>query len=309
MTSDTGQTLFAAERMLDVGNADKALEGAMSVLGREPENPRALALATRCHIAMEDWDEAEAAIDSLMAAEPESAQGLILRLAIADRNKPRGKKTLAAAQNVLAVDPESAIAWNLRAVAHDNLGAYDEAEHAYRQAIEFEPDDVDFLASFADFLSKTGRKEEAQSLMQRAAELEPDSVSVLVASGTEDLRAGRPDEAMEKALWALQQDPNDQSAIGLLVSIKTARSPVMGIWWRWASLMERMSNGQRWAVVIGLYLVWQVFSRTILKQAPDYLQIAVVALWVGFCILTWVGPSLFRKAIAREMEKVKIKQF
>jgi tetratricopeptide (TPR) repeat protein len=299
--------LFVAETMLGAGNAMKALQAVEAILGEDPENQQALALAARCRMALDQWDEAETAVTTLIA--PDEPQGYLLRAAMADRNKPRGKKTLAATAEALRMVPDNAFAWHLKAVAHENLGKYQDAEAAYRQSLEFGPDDADYLSAFADFLAKTGRKQEAADLMARARELEPDNNSVLVASGTEDLRAGRKADALDKALWALRQDANDPNAIRLLVSIKTAQNPVMGIWWRWASFMERLSSGQRWAFIIGLYFAWQAFSRTILRQAPPWAQMTAIALWLGFCVLTWVGPGIFRRAIARELAKVAVKRF
>lgn len=303
------QNLFVAEAMLNAGNAAKALQGATAILSEEPDSLQALALAARCHMALAQWDEADAAVSSMITIAPDEAQGHLLRAAVADRDKPRGKKTLAAVADALKFAPDSAFAWHLKAVAHENLGNYQDAETAYRNSLEFEPDDADYIAAFADFLAKTGRKDEAASLMARAQELEPDNSNLLIASGTEDLRAGRRSEALDKALWALQQDANDPNAIRLLVSVKTAENPIMGIWWRWAGLMERLSSGQRWALVIGLYFAWQAFSRTLLRQAPGGVQIGAIGLWLGFCVLTWVGPGIFRRAIARELAKVSVKRF
>ncbi|MBK8458666.1 MAG: tetratricopeptide repeat protein [Phyllobacteriaceae bacterium] len=305
----TERALLAARRSLEVGNAENARKSAAEVLAAEPDNAEAQVLMVSALAALKRWGEAESALKSVLAADPDGIRGLLLSAQIADRGGARRKATLAAADAVLERDPDQPYAWYLKAIAEENLGKYPAAEQSWRRCLEGDPDDVDYLAGFADFLGKTGRKEEAEPLLARAVALQPDNLSVLVAAGTQDLRAGRIDEARDRALWALRENAEDPSAIALLVSIKTRQNPVMGIWWRWASLMERLSMPQRWGVIIGLYFVWQVFRRALLTAFPPMVQLVASLAWFAFCVLTWVGPSLFRRAVARELAGVKIKRF
>jgi Tfp pilus assembly protein PilF len=301
--------VFVAERMLQSGNAQSALSAVRDALGRDPQSTDGLALLARCHASLKQWGEADEALATLAAVDPEDFRVVLFKAAFADKGGAVGKRSIAAADEVLARDPENAFAFNLKGIGFENAGKYVEAERCYRRAIEIDPEDADYLASFADFLGKTGRKAEAAKLLEEAAEIAPDNTSVLVASGTKDLREGRIDQAYDKAIWALQQDANDQAALTLLVSIKTKRSPVMGIWWRWASFMESMSTGMRWGVIIGLYIAWQVLNRTVIRTMPDAVQIAAVVAWLSFCVLTWVGPSIFRRAIRKELAAVKVGKF
>jgi Tfp pilus assembly protein PilF len=305
----TARGLLVARRMLETGNAESALRSVRDVLANDAVNTDALALLARCHGALRQWDEAAEALAALAAVDPDDLRAPALRLVFADRGGAIGKKSLAAAEELLRHDPENALAWHYKAVAHENGGRYEDAETCHRRAVELDPEDADYLASFADFLSKTGRKAEAGTLLAAAAEIAPDSTSVLIATGTRDLREGRVEEAYDKAIWALRQDPNDPAAIALLVSIKTRKNPVMGVWWRWAGLMESVGSGTRWGIVIGLYIAWLVLSKQVLTRLPDMVHTVVVVAWVSFCVLTWVGPWIFRRAIARELRAVKIGRF
>jgi Tfp pilus assembly protein PilF len=301
--------LYSAETMLAAGNAQSALKSVQEVLAQDPSHGDALDLMARAYAQMGKWQDAHETIKAFQEVEPESIRGPFLTMAFAENGKSCGRKTLNAAKEVLRLDPQNPTAHYLTAVSQDNLGDYHLAEKAYRNALAFEPDSAEYLASFSDFLSKTNRKQEAQALMQRALELDPDNSEVLIASGTEDLRQGNIEAAKDKALWVLQSDANDRSALQLLVSVKTKKNPIMGIWWLWVSFLERMDKYGRVMFILVLYFGFQIFARTILEYFSDNIQIIVIYSWIALCILTWVGPWVFRRAVERELKQIKVKKF
>jgi Tfp pilus assembly protein PilF len=301
--------LHSAETLLAAGNAHSALKSVHEILAQDPNQENALDLMARAYAQMGKWEEAHKAIKALQEAQPSSLRGQFLNMAFADRGKSCGRKTLNAAKEVLQLDPQNAAAHYLTAVSHDNLGEYNYAEKSYRTTLVLEPDSAEYLASFSSFLSKTNRKQEALALMQRAMALDPDNSEVLIASGTEDLRQGNIKAAKDKALWVLQTDANDRSALQLLVSVKTKQNPIMGIWWFWASLLERMDRSGRVFLVLALYFGFHLFINTLLLEFPHNIRLAIVFSWVAFCILTWVGPWVFRRTIEKELKQVRVKNF
>ena len=54
------------------------------------------------------------------------------------------------------------------------IGRTDEAERALRQALEIEPEGLDYLHAYADHLFRRGRLDEALALAERMIELYPD---------------------------------------------------------------------------------------------------------------------------------------
>jgi Flp pilus assembly protein TadD len=189
---------------------------------------------------------------------------------------------------------------------HEERGRFAQAEAAFRQAVALGPGEPFPLTRFAHFLVRRGRHAEAVDLADRAAAVDPGDIDLVCLRGWIALRQGRTAEAQDLARWALSQDATDPEALNLLVAIKTRRSLLMGLWWRWAIWLGRLRPMHRWAFVIGLYVVWQVFRRTLLLAFPPVVQTAAVVAWLAFCIYTWVAPVVFDRMLKRELAKVRL---
>jgi tetratricopeptide (TPR) repeat protein len=181
------------------------------------------------------------------------------------------------------------------------------AEDTYRHALSLAPEEPEILSAYADFLTDLGRREEAKELIERAGKVAQDDHDTLLARARVALHEGRVDEAMDLTLWTLRHDANNVRAVHLLVQIKMRRNPILGVWWRWAAFTGQMSTAMRWGLVIGLYVVWQIFARTVLARMPGIIAAPIIFAWVGFCILTWIGPSILSMMVRREVKKVSIK--
>jgi hypothetical protein len=164
-------------------------------------------------------------------------------------------------------------------------------------------------AQYADFLLARGRTGEAKMLLAEASDEAPGDINVIILRGNIALRDGRIDEAYDNALWALQHDAMDPQAIHLMAQVKMRKNPILGIWWRYASMMGRFTRKQQIFICIALYLGWQFAYRGFIKGLPPPIPVIVAVSWIGFCILTWVGPSILNRMIRRELKSVRIKGF
>ncbi len=94
-------------------------------------------------------------------------------------------------------------------LAHHRAGRAREAEAAYRQVLQGEPNHVDALSLLGVIAGQTGRAHEAVDLIRRAAASRPNDAALLANLGTALRQSGRNSEAIDayrKAL-SIRQDP------------------------------------------------------------------------------------------------------
>jgi Tfp pilus assembly protein PilF len=88
-------------------------------------------------------------------------------------------------------------------------GARDEAESAYRTAIELDPRYVPAYVNLADFYRASGEEKAAEKVLRRAAEVNPQSADVQHALGLSLVRQKRPDEALQALRLASRLDADN----------------------------------------------------------------------------------------------------
>ncbi len=127
----------------------------------------------------------------------------------------RVKEGAELAQRLREAHPKSADAalWHGRAL--EALGQRDEAENAYRRAVELAPKDasrVEPYVALSMLLNQLGKLPEAQALLDQARSELPESPAIHRAMGDVALAQGRYDEAHAEYGLALKLDPADLRA-------------------------------------------------------------------------------------------------
>jgi len=114
------------------------------------------------------------------------------------------------------LDQNNAVAWDRLGVALQSRGLFNaETEHAYRRAIELDPQFAAAYAHLARVLRKTGHSDEALPLYDKAIELAKDPPTLILVA--ESLQAEQLWEKSEPVLRrALTMDPKNPSALYLL---------------------------------------------------------------------------------------------
>jgi Flp pilus assembly protein TadD len=110
-------------------------------------------------------------------------------------------------RRALALNPDSADAWNGLGTALFDARRYVDAEAAYREALARRPDLVESLCNLAELMHIRGRTEEARSTWERALALRPSDVEAL--NGLARLAIDRGDfaEADTRIRLALKHHP------------------------------------------------------------------------------------------------------
>ncbi|MDZ7627569.1 MAG: tetratricopeptide repeat protein [Parvularculaceae bacterium] len=303
---DASRSLSKANALLDAGNLDGAIDDIKAVLAAHPDHAYAQALLGACFLdkgfSKDALREAEAALGrnpNLMLAHRVAG--------LAHLNLKNFNDAEDAIRRSIELDPNDPESHRLLGVFFDSHAKLSEARDAFEEALRLGPEESSVLGSYADFLIDKGEIGEAEALLASAPDHTAGAESIVIARGKIALRRGRLDEAQELALWALQRDAQNANAINLLSQAKIKKNPVMAIWWSWAIFMQRFGGKTRIFIILGLWLAYNVASRTVLANAAPAIQTGAAVAWLSFCLLTWIGPAVLERMVAKELESVKIK--
>lgn len=206
-------------------------------------------------------------------------------------NLSRYRDSVKAADDAIALDPDLSLAWVAKSGALISLEKWDEAERVLMRALEIDPDDEIAQDKLVMVRRFQGRTEEAEAGANRALERNPESPTAHANMGWSALRRHDHKEAEKHFREALRLDPESEYArLGLRESFK-ARSGFYRLFLRWAFAMQKFSQGQRWLIIIGLYLAFR-FGSAVAKQIHPGLMIAVVILYLTLAFGTILSSGL-----------------
>lgn len=303
---EASRSLSKAHALLDAGNLDGAIDDIKAVLAAHPDHAYAQALLGACFLDKGFSKDALKEAEAALARNPNII--LAHRVAgLAQLNLKNFDEAEAAIRRAIELDPDDPESHRLLGVFFDSHAKLAEARDAFEEALRLGSEEPSVIASYADFLIDKGEIDAAESLLAQAPDYAADAERIVLARGKIALRRGRLDEARELALWALKQDAQNQNAINLLSQTKLKKNPVMALWWGWAMFMQRFDGKTRVFIILGLWLAYNVAARTVLRGAPEGVQTGVAIAWLGFCLLTWIGPAVLGRMVAKELESVKVR--
>ena len=123
--------------------------------------------------------------------------------------------------------------------------------------------------------------DENRDHMDRLLESNPENAFTHFNAGYSALQSTEYKKAEEHFRESLRLDPNfDEARKGLLQSFR-ARSTFYSLFLRYCFLMQRLSGGARWGLIIGLLLAVRV-GRSLLEKVHPSLAIALVAVYMIF---------------------------
>lgn len=296
----------AGMRHLDQHVDDLAIDDFRRVLSEDPDHVEAhafLAVALvrtkRLHAA--DIEASKALIADSESSAAHMAKALVLHARLQWRE---AKEHLDAA---IQAAPNRADVRVVAAEMHHAMREDDVAKRYANDALALEAE----LASAEVVLGQIARHARdfsaARAHAQRALEVEPHDIHALLLRGWLYLDEGNVAEARQHAVWALAEAPNHESALALIVAIKTRESFILGLWWRFNTAVMLGSRARSIAILLGLYVLKSLAA--LLSQDFGYAIFAdfLNVLWFAFCALTWVGPAMFRRALDKELDRVELR--
>ena len=160
-----------------------------------PKNVEARTQWAEMLVYLRRTKEALAAIDELIPLLPPTNKNLTL-VGVLYTDLGMDEKADEYHRKALAVEPHYVIYMSLAANLM-KLGRTDEAQQAYRSAVELKPDAPALLKVYADFLRDHGKRAEALEFYKRAVALEPTNSPALFNLGVLSKLAGNQDAARQ----------------------------------------------------------------------------------------------------------------
>jgi len=219
-------TLRAIEAKLDADEIDAAVAMAQAALADGLEHPLTFNLAAEALEAQERFGEALGLLERGHAQTPGDL-GLRQALGLCLFRLQRFAAALPHFDALIAAEPDFAPSHAARGAALDALGRSDEAETAFRRAMELQPQNLLAVAGLASVASRAGRHAEARGFAQQVLAAEPGYPDALIVLARADVADGDA-AAAETRLKAVVEDARTpqvqrEAAQALLDDLKPAK--------------------------------------------------------------------------------------
>lgn len=296
--------LSTARALLRSGNPAGALAELNKVFAEDPDSVAGGLLAAQAYLDQRKFEDAETTVLGVLKTDAENVEALTL-LANSYSWRNKYKAGLPIAEQIIQLDPDGPMGYVQRAIFLEQKGKYRPAEADYSHALELDPHGLtNVRALYADFLMNRGRMDEARRLTDELTAEDAGGIEAAILRAEIALRENRIEDARQDVLWALSQNPENVHALYVLGGIKMKTSPLMGLWFRYATWIGRFTTWQRWTIIIGM-----IFAVRILGSIAGPFSSIIALLWLVFCATTWIGPGMLKRMVERELKAVQIKPF
>lgn len=288
-----------AQTLVDAAKWDAALKEARAALASEPDSSDAHRIVGLCHYMLSNYKEAYSAAKLTLQYDPEEPWGYWL-LAVTCERQNRYKEALHAIDKAIELDTEEGAFHSARALILLNSNRPEPALKSAEEALRLDPDDTEAKQVRTLALSNLGRHSEAGQEALDNLRIASDEFTAWYARAQQLFLQGSIDEARKAILEALRLNPEDEDAQSLLMRILGARHSFFGLFWRWTIFLHKFPPQARTAMIIGIIIVMRVF-RAVANSTPMLrpVLVPIIALWVLFCIYTWVSQPLFKLAVRK----------
>ncbi len=199
-----------AQISIYAGELEEALQRADEVVAADQTRADAYIVKAQAHEGLKQLDEARAALEAGVKAEPDNA-GARLLLATFVRRQGDRESAEREYKEAIRVDP-SAVAWLALGGFYAEERRDEEAEEAYRNAVELAEEDVDITRAYSvlgSFLFRRDRMDEAVATLEQGIEKAEDPLEIIYLLARMYRERGDTDKADELALRATQEKPDD----------------------------------------------------------------------------------------------------
>ncbi len=306
MNFPTEQLLDTAERQLALGQVDAAIETLRQVLSSEPDLAVAHALLAlglvdkkRLHAAAHEAGQA-------LALDPEESyvQYAAAHVALARREFERAERHITRA---LQINPDASSFLLTAADIAELTNDKKQAQSFLQEAAAKDPESANVWAALARFSQRAGERAKCYEYADKALQLEPQNTQALVAKGYALLADNQIQDAMQHCRWALANNAENESALGLLTAIKARSNWFLGLWWRFNQSVGAGGMGRTIVILLGMYLLYRAMTIFLVDQQMAGASTVLTALWLGFVAYTWFAPVIFMRMLKKELEQISLK--
>lgn len=217
------------EDLLEKGNEFRdarrfveAEDAYQSILKIKPRDGRAAYGLGNVYSDQQRWEEAEMAYRNAVQWSPTDVDALVALSVVLVQprtgagNAKRFTDAEVFARKAIQIQPKNAVAWDRLGVALQSRGLFNnETEHAYRRAVELDPQFPVAYAHLARVLKRMGKRDEATPLYEKASELAKDTATLNLIA--ESLQAEQQWDNSEPILKrSLELDARNPNALYLM---------------------------------------------------------------------------------------------
>jgi predicted Zn-dependent protease len=286
------------------GLHDLAIDELKRGLAMTPADAMAHALLASCLLAKGRVHAAEYEVGEALRLDPGSTfASLTLARVLTLRN--RWSEALRLCSEVLAADPSDADAHLLRAEVFLLSGDRPAALASLRAAAKLRPDDIAVMRGFADYYLRVGDLAQAEhfALAVLAQHAEDADGHLLMARVC--LLRDEVDHAERHVATAIADDPDSHEALRAFADVKTRRSPLLGVWWRWNAWMQRLGTRGMVSVLIGAYIVFNLTALVVEDLGYRGASSVIRYLWLALAVYSWVAIPLYQRRLKAELAKFR----
>lgn len=308
MSVDVDRRLERADRLFDIGQIDGAIDVLREVLSVDPDVADAHAQLALCLLRKRRVHAAQVEARLALSLDPDSllTHWAAAEAAIAKREFKTAERHIAVLRERMPEEPAPDL---LLARCYILTGRGRERLPLLMEALRKRPDDATILASIADYYTDIGDGARAEHYAADALRRAPEHEAAHVAMGSALLLQGDAERAREHAVLALRIDPTDPAALRLLTSIKTRSNPLLGLWWRYATWAERVGAARQIVVLLGAFVLYRFAVIATSGAGHASLAAGIEIAWLAVVVYSFAGPTLFRRALQKELAEVKLRPF
>ncbi len=275
----------------DQGRLEEAESCFYRVLTHEPENDFVYGRLALCQLSQSGKKKrALESIDQAIRLRSDDAFYHAVRsLVLSDLR--RGQEALETAERAVALNPEDGLTLSSMANAYCALDRWKEGEEWSRKALAMDPGNGMAANLLVHTLRLQGKSDENAAAVEQLLAEDPEDSFAHVNAGWAALHQSDPKKAETHFREALRLDSESEMAReGLLESFR-ARSWFYRLYLSYSFFMQRFTGKNQWAIIVGIYLVYQVMLR-VLKNVNPIVSAVLVAVWLGIVMWVWLAPGV-----------------
>jgi len=209
------------------------------------------------------------------------------------------KPALALAESALALDPESGYAWNTKCLALIGESNWKSAEACARNALSLDADDATASNLLAHVLRLQNRLDESEAEANRRLARDPENAFSFANAGWAALQRGDIAVAEGHFKESLRIDPQMEYARDGLKESYRARSAFYRMFLKWAFFMQRFSQSNRMAIIIGMIFGFKIL-RVLAASIHPLLVIPIALAYYLFLFGSWLSGGIANFLMLRD---------
>lgn len=288
-----------AQLLRDHRRHEEAVSALLTHLAHYPEDPYAFLelslnrsdIPGQLQLALEDARTATGLLPG--EAFPLSLQSRILS------QLERPKDALPLAESALALDPEFGHAWNSKCLALVGLSRWKEAEQCARAALGLDADDETASNLLAHTLRIQNRLDESDEESKRRLARNPENAFSFANAGWAALQRGDIKGAESHFKESLRIDPEMEHARTGLKQSYRARSAFFRLFLKWSFFLQRFSENNRIAIIIGLIIGFKIL-RALAATVHPLLVVPIALIYFLFVFGSWLSDGLANFLLLRD---------